>query len=1116
MICGVLSAIRFIAVLSFAAVLTTERLQAGSYSADFSGNPSPPLSIWSSSGQSGQRLTTGGNSGGHFVLTPASANERSVVKLPDLDPGKLVSAFDFSVDCRIGGGTAFPADGMSVNFVSANDPVVLNGTGFLGPPAGGSDAPEEGTATGLSVCMDSWDNGGADWVGFTVKRNGVVIAQTGADIRHGLLTETGSLQTGPLNRSGGDTTSLLGWARLRIVLYHTGRLDVFWKNVKVINLVQTYWVPMSGHFVIGARTGASAQLHDLDNLSVLTTAPAAAVAEVTPRPARVQFSLLDPSNAVPLSSLALRINGVTAAISNAVTDGSYKRFTWISPAPLIPGATYNYSLTGDNSFNAEGSFRGPDYARIAALQAVAYDKIDTASSGVRIATYQTELVRPDTVLEAERQLRGEYGTNTADTTGAAADGTRVVPIVNFEENAATEGYFNAGTFLYENPADRLIPGIPGNRSTGNRDNYVVEATAYVSLPSGTTRMAVRSDDGFKLTCGLDARSPFAQEIARFDGGRAASDSEFDIHVDAAGYYPFRLLWFEGGGGSSCEWYVILDDGRKIPVGGHRFGTINPPVQPASVTCFARLLPSFTPPRYLDWVEPQPGSEQVPPSRGVEFTVAGSRLPPATATVDGLTAIAEPQGRFSNTFTVRPGHLTDERWFWVDPGEAHTIAVTLDGVTKSWNFRRAVYGVLPEHNATRLGSGRNPGFIWRINQTSKPNPDGNDAAEEILAGVFGPNIATPAAANDWSYNVTGTLNFSQDGFTAGSFPGDRAMPGLAAPFTNAAVEVLCYLEIPVPGFRRLGVNSDDGFRLTPFGAPRSPLRIVAPAQYAGYTPAVESLNAPIGTAPVRGPLAVTVPADASTPLGNAAQVAGKIALVDRSDTVPFSDQIRRCQNAGAIGVMVINNVAAPSIRMTGRGFPEFTIPAVMISGLTGVFLKLDPTPFVVELGRDRTGILGEFDGGRGAGTTDFTFFVPAAGVYPVRLTYEQGGGGGALEFFHYDAATGGGPTLMGAPYSGGPGIPVIYQNRLEPVAPTRLEHLAATRQFRVWLPLTSADLMHIDSAAELYSQTGATWQTLHELIPAPAAGQPWSYTRPIPSNPLSVRQFFRFEVLRGLE
>jgi hypothetical protein len=379
----------FKTIIGIAATCVAGRVRAGSYSADFSGIPSPPLSIWSSSAQSGQRSTTGGNTGGHFVLTPASANERCVVKLPDLDPGKLVSAFDFSVDCRIGGGTAYPADGMSVNFVSVNDPVVLNGNGFLGPPAGGSDAPEEGTATGLSVCMDAWDNGGTDWVGFTVKKNGVVIAQTGADIRHGLLTETGSLQTGPLNRSGGDTTSLLGWARLRIVLYHTGRLDVFWKNLKVINLVQTYWVPMSGHFVIGARTGASSQLHDLDNLSVLTTASATAMAEVTPRPARVQFALFDSPNAVSLNSLALRINGATATISNAATDGSYKRFTWVSPAPLIPGGTYNYSLTGDNSFNAEGSFRAPDYQRIAASQAVAYSNIDTASSGVRIATYQT-------------------------------------------------------------------------------------------------------------------------------------------------------------------------------------------------------------------------------------------------------------------------------------------------------------------------------------------------------------------------------------------------------------------------------------------------------------------------------------------------------------------------------------------------------------------------------------------------------------------------------------------------------------------------------------------------------------------------------------------------------
>ncbi len=43
-------------------------------------------------------------------------------------------------------------------------------------------------------------------------------------------------------------------------------------------------------------------------------------------------------------------------------------------------------------------------------------------------------------------------------------------------------------------------------------------------------------------------------------------------------------------------------------------------------------------------------------------------------------------------------------------------------------------------------------------------------------------------------------------------------------------------------------------------------------------------------------------------------------------------------------------------------------------------------------------LGEYDGGRGAGDTSFTFSVSAAGIYSFRLTYEQGNGGANVSWF----------------------------------------------------------------------------------------------------------------------
>ena len=48
------------------------------------------------------------------------------------------------------------------------------------------------------------------------------------------------------------------------------------------------------------------------------------------------------------------------------------------------------------------------------------------------------------------------------------------------------------------------------------------------------------------------------------------------------------------------------------------------------------------------------------------------------------------------------------------------------------------------------------------------------------------------------------------------------------------------------------------------------------------------------------------------------------------------------------------------------------------------------------------VLGQFDGGRGASDTLFTFAVASAGVYPIRVIWNEGGGGANIEFFSVKA------------------------------------------------------------------------------------------------------------------
>lgn len=77
---------------------------------------------------------------------------------------------------------------------------------------------------------------------------------------------------------------------------------------------------------------------------------------------------------------------------------------------------------------------------------------------------------------------------------------------------------------------------------------------------------------------------------------------------------------------------------------------------------------------------------------------------------------------------------------------------------------------------------------------------------------------------------------------------------------------------------------------------------------------------------------TAPDDACENLGNAADLQGRIALIRRGGCT-FQDKIARAEAAGALGVVVYNNLAGSPLVMSGaRG--SVNIPAVMISNADG--------------------------------------------------------------------------------------------------------------------------------------------------------------------------------------
>jgi hypothetical protein len=125
----------------------------------------------------------------------------------------------------------------------------------------------------------------------------------------------------------------------------------------------------------------------------------------------------------------------------------------------------------------------------------------------------------------------------------------------------------------------------------------------------------------------------------------------------------------------------------------------------------------------------------------------------------------------------------------------------------------------------------PGFNWNISEVNNAEPNQLAWAEMQLEGLEGDNLADPNAVGvatgpaqppspttaPISFVIPGVINLSKsDGTSKGNFTPDLQMPGLPGGgpngSDNTAAEILSYLQLPA-GTITVGVNSDDGFRMT---------------------------------------------------------------------------------------------------------------------------------------------------------------------------------------------------------------------------------------------------------------------------------------------------------------
>ncbi|HTH47483.1 MAG TPA: PA14 domain-containing protein, partial [Candidatus Limnocylindria bacterium] len=554
---------------------------AGSVSYNFDSDPSGILSLFGNA----TWAPNDGNpaTGGYLSLTEAVNSQRSAIVFDDFDNGLVVKAFSFSMDVRIGGGSSTPADGFSVNYLRANDPVLTSGdplNNWATGPSGDADLPEEGATTGLAIGFDAYDNGGDgsggvtdDVIGISVRVDNVLIAQYPLGSQNTTCEDLTSLQTGPLDADNPGSPDLLCWQPFSVDLAETGKLVVKYKGKEITPAggLQTTFIPSPGRLVLVARTGGLNQNQHIDNLAITTVASSVpTVSPINAHPAGFDFTILDAgADKVDSTTVAVTLNGtaVAAAVSKTAdtTSVSFSEFPTLNPAGSTNTVVVSYKDNFGNPLSVTREYVQVDYAVVPPALALPAGAVSTATPGFVIKSAETDAGNGNSLALTQDELAGLLGPNLADLSLADANGLFHEPaVINYDKDPGTDG--QQGNFGNEN----LIPGFPGT-GPNMYDNAALEATTYLRFPAaGVYTMGVSSDDGFRVTIAKNAGEKLGGVLLgqyNNTGGRGAGvpGTLFTFVVQQAGVYPARLIWENGGGGSSLEWFSVKTNGSYVLV-----------------------------------------------------------------------------------------------------------------------------------------------------------------------------------------------------------------------------------------------------------------------------------------------------------------------------------------------------------------------------------------------------------------------------------------------------------------------------------------------------------------------------------------------------------------------
>ena len=117
-----------------------------------------------------------------------------------------------------------------------------------------------------------------------------------------------------------------------------------------------------------------------------------------------------------------------------------------------------------------------------------------------------------------------------------------------QNRPSTEGLFPQEPGV--NPPVQSIPAVQIEKPDGDK------LTAILAT-NGTVNVTLTPMDY------LVNPPPVNPVLGQIDVGKGASDVLFPVIVQQAGVYPLRLTYWQGGGGSSCEFFSVTGTNRVL-------------------------------------------------------------------------------------------------------------------------------------------------------------------------------------------------------------------------------------------------------------------------------------------------------------------------------------------------------------------------------------------------------------------------------------------------------------------------------------------------------------------------------------------------------------------------